>query len=418
MSDKNESFSQRTDGTTEAFLRDYLERERENGNHEPHPVLAELDDDVARSAVAKVISAYDHGVATDYSEFEETPLYSLLKGHESSLTMAQDVEDGRASRNAFREGVSNDSMDMSAFRVIEELESLWRDYPTFQVFLYGPKPPEGPVGVGKTDLAYLLSEIGERVHDDLSVASNNETDEFDTLQSWSEVEEWLKSTDGEKLFIMDEAAQVLQFADMRAGKVVSKLLKLLRKYHGNIIFIGHTGRDIPRDVRRQLLVCRKESKKKATIGVGLTEDSESIVVEDVMMRLTGIPETRVSYDTLDEGEFTFDIDDDDDAGDDDDEEEETVTCREPDCGCTSDQYPTIHKNGYCPYHGPDDEQDDTDEAQSDPVPDTTGVEDADDLLDTLAERTGQDRGDVERAVVDALADAHDQPDDAVDQKEE
>jgi hypothetical protein len=329
-----------SDGLTEAYLRDHLEREREQGRAEPHPLVAELDDEIARQAVAKVIMAYDNGVATDYPEFEDTPLYRLIKGYEASQTMADDVERGRAGRNAFREGVSDDSMDMSGFRAIDELESLWRDYPTFQMFVYGPKPPRGPVGVGKTDFVYLLSEIGQRVHSDLRIASNNESDEFSTLESWSEVEDWLETTSGEKLYIMDEAAQVLQYADMTAGKVVSKLLKLLRKHHGNIIFVGHTGRDIPRDVRRQLLVCRKESKKEATIGVGLEEDGEEIVVEDELLRLDGIPETRVTYDTLDQGSFTFDVDDEDDE-----ESGPGGTCR----GKTSDGGACQQAHGLCPH---------------------------------------------------------------------
>lgn len=60
---------------------------------------------------------------------------------------------------------------------------------------------------------------------------------------------------------------------MTAGKGISKLL---RKYNGNLTLVGHTGRDIPRDVCRQLLMVRK---KEATIGVGLKEENKEIQLQ-------------------------------------------------------------------------------------------------------------------------------------------
>jgi hypothetical protein len=234
-------------------------------------------------------------------------MYQLMMTRLETLTAFDSVRAGDVSSMRGVAGSPGDEdVDMSAYRTIDELESLWEDYPTLAAYIYGPTPPEGPVGVGKTDFAYLLEEIGERVFPDLNVASNNETDEFLTLTSWSEVEEWLKTTDGPKLYILDEAAQVLQYADMTAGKAISQFLKLIRKYNGNIIIIGHTGRDIARDVRRQMLIVRKDSKTSATIGTGLSEENEEIQIADEMMSLTNIPATRVEYDTLDEGEFEFD----------------------------------------------------------------------------------------------------------------
>lgn len=401
---------------TPAYLRDYIERERANNGTEPHPILAELDDEVARQAVAKVILAYDMGVADDYSSFEETPLYRLVKGYESGMSMAEDVDQGNLSGMSYREGVSDGSLDMSAFRVIEEMESLWRDYPTFQAYLYGPTPPEGPTGVGKTDFAYTLIEIGERVYPDLSIASNNQTDEFETIQSWTDLEEWLKSEDGKKVFLLDEAAQVMQFADMTAGKVVSKLLKLLRKYQGNLILIGHTGRDVPRDVRRQLLVVRKESEKEATIGVGLEEQGEEIRVKDVYMRLSGIPTTRVSYNTLDEGEFDFDgLDEDDDAGG----SGEVAECAADGCRATSEQYTEVAETGFCPYHdesdlsgaGSDDDKPHRSRGEDGEDHTEPANDDVDELIDELARQAGVERGEVDEVVVEALKDTSDETDD-------
>ncbi|WP_152417828.1 hypothetical protein [Haloferax mucosum] len=247
--------------------------------------------------------------------------YQRILEKEVSENIREGVVRGHTPTLNHLTGLSKNRSGLEGYRTIEELESLWRDYPAFALYVYAPTPPEGPVGVGKSDFAYFLgAEIGRRVYPDPSIASNATEDEFQTFQKWSEVEHWLKTTNGRKLFILDEAAQVLQFADMNEGKVLSKLLKLIRKYEGNIILIGHTGRDVPRDVRRQLLVCRKDSKKKATVGTGLKEENEEIRVADVCMRLDGIPRTNVEWDTMDTADFEFDVEDGEDVvGDEADE---------------------------------------------------------------------------------------------------
>lgn len=209
-------------------------------------------------------------------------------------------------------GLSNNYADMSSSEIRDELRSLWTDYDTFQAVLWGPLPPRGPTGVGKTNFAYKLLEVGKSAHEDLSIASNNETDNFETIQSWSELKEWLKTEDGRKAFLLDEGAQVLQYADQTAGKVLSQMLKLLRKYNGNLLVVGHTGKDIPKDLRRQLLAIRKESDKKATVGVGMEEQGDGeMVVRKTLLRLEGIEPTVYEYDDLDTGDFEFDMESED-----------------------------------------------------------------------------------------------------------
>ncbi|QGA82013.1 putative ATPase, AAA+ superfamily [Halomicrobium sp. LC1Hm] len=290
-------------------------------------------------------------------------------------------------------GLSKNRSGLEGYRTIEELESLWRDYPAFAMYVYAPTPPEGPVGVGKTDFSYFVgAEVGRRVYPDLSIASNVPSDEFTTFSRWSEVEDWLKHTDGKKLFVLDEAAQVLQFADMSEGKVLSKLLKLIRKYDGNIILIGHTGRDVPRDVRRQLLVCRKDSKTKATIGTGLNEENEEIKVADVHMRLDGIPATEVEYDTLDEAEFVFDVED----GDDEDGGGDWDECRVEECG----QSIGIDADGFCPAHDSDDLPGDGESGDSDEL-DAAGAIEQTDVTGPLKDGLGAVEAVTDEADVDA-----------------
>ncbi|WP_336357861.1 hypothetical protein [Haloarcula sp. CGMCC 1.6347] len=204
-------------------------------------------------------------------------------------------------------GLTSNYADMSPDEVLGEIESLWKDYPTFATYVFAKGPPAGPTGMGKTNFSYKLLNIGQRVYPQMKVASNNDSDPYKTIQSWTDLVEWLKTTDGRKSFLFDEAAQELMYADMTAGKVVSKLLKLLRHHRGNIIFVGHTGRDIPKDVRRQLLIVKKLSQDTAEFGVGLEETGEGIAISSSILKVKGIRETRTDYDDIDdEGHFDFD----------------------------------------------------------------------------------------------------------------
>ena len=272
------------------------------------------------TTTSDVLQAFERAGLAD-----ESPLFDMLSRREKTESMRQARAEGDINTLNASTGLTSSKSSLSGMRTIEALESLYLDYPTMQMYVYGPLPPEGPVGVGKTDFAYLMTEIAKRAYPGISVATNVGSDEFTTIKKWSETEEWLRNEDGKKLFILDEAAQVLQFNDMNEGKVLSKLLKLIRKYQGNIILIGHTGRDVPRDVRRQLLVCRKKSKTEAEIGVGLDEQNEEIRVGSTRIEITDIPPTNVTYDTYDEADFVFDsVDTPDDEQETDDE---TVLCQ-------------------------------------------------------------------------------------------
>ncbi|WP_367176129.1 hypothetical protein [Haloarcula rubripromontorii] len=231
-----------------------------------------------------------------------------------SHRVRESVENDDLSAMSHAAGLSNSRVDASSFTFTDKVRELFkpddRDH-MMNLVVYAPPPPVGPTGVGKTDFAYSLVEGAEMVHGgDIEISSNNTTDPFDDVQSWTELEAWLEATDGTKVFLWDEAAQVLQYADMSAGKALSQLIKLLRKYNCHLILVAHTGKDIPLDVRRMVLFAEKESKKKATIGAGLEEDSAGHMnVKNVLMRFDGIDATAVEYDSYnDEGSFDFDGD--------------------------------------------------------------------------------------------------------------
>jgi hypothetical protein len=245
---------------------------------------------------------------------EDTDRYQELLMQAVSKKVNRAVEHGNLSVMSHANGISQDRVDASTVTFRDKMEELWKPHDRdhmLNLVIYAPPPPTGPTGVGKTDTAYTLIEGGELVHSEyggLTTASNNTTDPFDDVQSWTELEDWLEATDGTKVFLWDEAAQVLQFDDINAGRALSRLIKLLRKYECHLILIGHTGKDIPKDVRRMVLFCVKESKYKAEIGAGLEEDQAGwMQIKNVLFRLGNIKETAIDYESIgDKGHFTFD----------------------------------------------------------------------------------------------------------------
>ncbi|UPV73182.1 hypothetical protein M0R89_11550 [Halorussus limi] len=288
---------------------------------------------------------------------EDNPLRAALARKARTETLRDARREGNLDTLSASSGLTDNRVDAGDRDLSDEVNRLFRPSDRdhmLNLVLYAPPPPEGPTGVGKTDFAYRILEeaiIEHLPYGGLEVSSNNRSDPFPDVESWMELEEWLEETDGTKAFVWDEAAQVLQYADMSAGKALSQLIKLLRKYNCHLILIAHTGKDIPKDVRRMVLFCQKESKKEATIGAGLEEDSSSwMVIRDEMMQFRDIDATSIEYDSEgDTGDFEFDKDE---NGDDADEsnELELRKCRGHNRHGEGCGQRTRHESGYCDAH--------------------------------------------------------------------
>ena len=196
-----------------------------------------------------------------------------------------------------------DTVNVADWRQYERVKDLFRQNPRvsdlsnaiFQCVLFSSEIP--PTGRGKTASMYWLVEVAQTVYPDISVISNNPNDPFETTpESWDGVEYWIRNTKGWKLLLIDEAAQFLQYADQTSGKSVSKMLKLLRHNDCHLMMVGHTGRDIPADIRRQVFVMDKTSKQQADLGYGVEQGKDDrMQVADTLMQLDGIPMTSIDY---------------------------------------------------------------------------------------------------------------------------
>lgn len=263
-------------------------------------------------ALANYIYYYDTSDPDRCDDIENDEMYRLLMTRLETLTAWDATRSGDVSSMRGIAGRNGEGRtDVSQMEWIDVVDDLIRpddrDH-MLNLTIYAPPPPEGPTGVGKSDFAYTFIDTAQKLNS-YQISSNNTSDPFEDVQAWSELEEWLESTDGEKIFLFDEGSQELMYDDMNTGKALSNLIKLLRKHNCHLILIGHTGKDIPKDVRRMMMFCLKESKKKAEIGAGLEEDQAGwMQIKDVHHRLEKIPATSISYDSYgDKGSFDFDI---------------------------------------------------------------------------------------------------------------
>lgn len=212
---------------------------------------------------------------------------------------------------AYYSGVVSNGLDASAFPLLQTIKRLYKpDDPNHMLNLVwtAPPPPEGPTGVGKTNAAYTLIEGIQLIKPEVKIATNNASDPFESIHSWTEFVQWLKETDGRKLFYLDEAAQVLQYKDQSDGLKVSHMIKLGRHYQCDLIFTAHTGIDVPKDLRRMVLFAQKQSQKSVKIGAGLYETPTGwMVIKNVLYEIDKLPPTTIEYQSIgDTGRFTFD----------------------------------------------------------------------------------------------------------------
>jgi hypothetical protein len=230
-----------------------------------------------------------------------------------SKRMQWAVEYGHTTLMSHATGVPEqryDAIDLADWDKYELLKDLFRQKPEhadftnsiFQCVLFSSNIP--PTGRGKSNTMYTLAEVSQSVFPGIRILSNNTSDPFETVpEQWADLEAIIKEDSSQwKLLLIDEAAQFLQYADQGAGKSISQRLKLLRHNRCHLIMVGHTGRDIPADIRRQVFVCDKLSKKTASFGYGIQpkKGDDRMQVAEELFRVENIPATNIDYDDIDD----------------------------------------------------------------------------------------------------------------------
>jgi len=290
-----------------AEIKEWLEGDVGELDEPIDPTVGKIADEDMRELVAEIRYAWDRA---ELGDFNESDLYERMVGKAMDDTLAQAVAHGHKPTMDRFKGRPDLSNDISGYRTIETLETWIREQGVFQLYLFGQQ------GAGKTDFAFFLTEVFSRAYSDVehppayitnvkSAADSN--DGFQYAQKYSEMTEIVRELPQEqpKLVVLDEGSQSLTgSSDQQAASVLAKLLKLFRKRLANIIVIGHSGKDIDPKLRRLMMACEKRSTKQAVFG----HDVQNGEVQDITLRVGGIPETNVQFDTNEKSLWEMDID--------------------------------------------------------------------------------------------------------------
>lgn len=310
---------------TASDLRKALVKKASNGKIGADPSILSAPTKQTALALQNYVMYYDADDPDNPDDIESDAMYQLLFSRLETVTAWDSTRSGDVSsmRGIAGSQYEENSIEMASWNEYEKIKDLFRQSPEytdftnsiFQCVLFSSAVP--PTGRGKSNSAYTLIEIAQSVFPDLRVITNNTSDDFETTpEQWVDLEATIKEdSDQWKILLVDEAAQFLQYADQGAGKSISQRMKLLRHNRCHIIMVGHTGMDIPADIRRQMFFIDKQSKKKAIFGYGLDSSSSSgntMNVAEEIFRINDMPATTVDYDDIDdEGiEIKFDQEED------------------------------------------------------------------------------------------------------------
>lgn len=326
-------------------------------------------------------------------------------------------------------GLSSNSVDATGYQML-----LKACRPAAQQVLL-----KGPKGSGKTTKAFdLIRRLHSDFDGELRVMTNVEgPDEHEDVEFAEDISRYLEfaKAPGEKVALFDEFSTVgnAYTGQQDVEQVMSRVINAFRKSEGGSLrtmYIGHENdNDIHPLVKKQSDVVIQADGKvdeglidNATVYRGWSDyksDEDWFNVhglEDVpsdspwsfstnyfahLEWNLDQPEEQIQRGQLIEDWEKYQ--EGDDAGD--EEDEELAVCGHDGCKATSEQYPVIAEEGFCPYHDPDDADDD--EGDVEELVDGLLAAAADEMDEEDAEAVVDNLQDGAR-VIDALTDDGDE----------
>ncbi|WP_440988761.1 hypothetical protein [Haloarchaeobius baliensis] len=237
--------------------------------------LAEVDDrvlffkdDVSMRFAQLQIENYPYWHPDMPVDIQESEIWKDLIRYNKSENVMEAIRQGKISELSAMSGLNDDGIEATGLENYEKLLAQ----PATILYLYAN------MGAGKSFFASLGMQVfldwvrrkhGEDTPSEEVLASNVDTLNGTTYANKiRDLLKWLKSNDKPKLFLFDEAslyANSLSMSNMQqAYSSLLPIIILIRRYGGRIIFIGHSGTDLGKQMREMATICKKESKKKAT----------------------------------------------------------------------------------------------------------------------------------------------------------
>lgn len=307
------------DGIVEGHLRETLERKRRDGYPAPHPLVVDIDDEIAREAVSTIIQAFD----TDDSlpEFENTPLAKAIAGYSTAESIHDSIGKGNIGKVGFHKGINN--QDETYFNVTQYITDEWKNLidgsGVMKVLVNGDE------GAGKTD--YALEEgfniapsiIKKHTNKDVIGIFNGSVDidttnldTFFNVNRTSRLDEILeenyRNDDAEIITILDEGDQLFGgFGQSQiAGRELGDRIKLFRKYNAHIIMTSQ--RQVAPDIRNRFKIRHKPddaNPNRMVVANNVDKNGNPI---DVEFTTSNVPATSIDYNTYDIGDWVHDVD--------------------------------------------------------------------------------------------------------------
>lgn len=297
--------------STSAELRSFIEGNLAGDNTDVYPHAALVSEPDVLDLMNFMESAYagEHEEMPYY--FKNTEMGEILRKASATRTTTKAVREGNISQMKYISGKQSYTNDVSSIHTLINLrDKLGKD--AYIQYLFGH------MGNGKTDFAILQAELAHIEHN-ADIGTNikslaEEREHVTYIPQYGDLLRWLadgKNVDSideiaeldidvdEKLFIFDEASSHASgYSDdaYETQKKLGTLVKKIRKVGGNLIIIGHTGKDVHPDIRRITNDCVSKSRlKKAEYYHAVNEQGNGSGHKET---ISGIPQTNWNeYDT-------------------------------------------------------------------------------------------------------------------------
>lgn len=237
-------------------------------------ILEDIDEDAVKTK--------DPAMADIFAVSNADNLWDYLDKKSKTQTVKYGLQTGKPQYSQIHTGTGKEKMSLKGWEMVLALTDLFKDPAEYtQEFTnenvqlaIGTDKSGSKTGTGKSWTKAVVIEIMRFVRKipPKNVYTNIEGWYNDIPDNKDELLELLRNEDEETIVGLDEAAQFLQYADQTYGKEISQASKMARHNRTHMIFVPHTGKDLPADIRRQCAWIMKHSKETGSVGFNPAED--------------------------------------------------------------------------------------------------------------------------------------------------
>lgn len=312
-------------------------------------------DDISTKFALLQISNYPYWHPDVPADIRESEIWKDMVKYNKTINVINKIQNGNQSELSAMSGLQGDGLEATGLEKYEN-EII---QPGKIIYMFA-EMDKGKTFFASLGLNLFWNKIKHRSSDakkENIIGSNLKTVGGSYCNNIPKLVDWLKNTDKDKLFLFDEAS--LHANSFNGGhntySGLLPLIILIRRYSGRIIFIGHSGNDLGRQIRKMATVVSKDSRKKATFYKGIDDQGEpygkKFSLYSIPEMIDGAEKEGFLPNTHDKGSWEWtDRDDDIIRKELNGENIDNIQGYDGSCkkdGCNAK---ITNKNGYCPSH--------------------------------------------------------------------